>query len=381
MSHANALPHDDDLSWTDFGAIKEDLANFDRGRSRIFHYAVFAHFLDGLRCVSGQAFMPGNDLIVSLGGWGSIGKCDAPESRWSVGSEWHQAGTFMHELGHNLGLDHGGGDPINLKPNYLSIMSYAFQNRGVIYDGQEGRFDYSRTDKIPALIEDDLDETLGLNGGSSSANYGTRWYCTPTDQVGQWHYPANDPLDWNCDGSYSTSVHASLNQDNAEETLNGYFDWAHLIYNGGGGIGSSAGSATQANAALPEELALEDDRLLYTPYRVEISGPGEVQTRPGITVVYTFTITNGGANQDTYDIAVASTLGWADLAGVPLELGLAAGDTFSLPITVTVPSSAAGGSLDQLRLQVTSRNNASLSDVAYARTVLPSRVYLPLIRH
>lgn len=34
------------------------------------------------------------------------------------------AAAFMHELGHTLGLDHGGQDPINYKPNYLSIMNY-----------------------------------------------------------------------------------------------------------------------------------------------------------------------------------------------------------------------------------------------------------------
>ena len=32
----------------------------------------------------------------------------------------------MHELGHTLGLQHGGADDVNLKPNYLSVMSYAF---------------------------------------------------------------------------------------------------------------------------------------------------------------------------------------------------------------------------------------------------------------
>ncbi|MBL8887248.1 MAG: hypothetical protein JNK16_11350 [Phycisphaerales bacterium] len=34
------------------------------------------------------------------------------------------AAAFMHELGHTLGLDHGGQDPIKYKPNYLSIMNY-----------------------------------------------------------------------------------------------------------------------------------------------------------------------------------------------------------------------------------------------------------------
>ena len=36
--------------------------------------------------------------------------------------EWFY--TFMHELGHNLGLRHGGTETQNCKPNYWSLMSY-----------------------------------------------------------------------------------------------------------------------------------------------------------------------------------------------------------------------------------------------------------------
>lgn len=38
----------------------------------------------------------------------------------------------MHELGHNLGLKHGGADLcINYKPHYLSIMNYTYQANGI----------------------------------------------------------------------------------------------------------------------------------------------------------------------------------------------------------------------------------------------------------
>ena len=57
---------------------------------------------------------------------------------------WDQAGTFMHELGHNLGLRHGGTDESNYKPNYLSVMNYAFQFYGLIKNNSQGNFDYSR---------------------------------------------------------------------------------------------------------------------------------------------------------------------------------------------------------------------------------------------
>jgi len=73
-------------------------------------------------------------VMVSLGLWDTIDY---------VGSIFVQASTTMHELGHNIELYHGGSAPIygnattatyiepNCKPNYLSIMSYLFQARGL----------------------------------------------------------------------------------------------------------------------------------------------------------------------------------------------------------------------------------------------------------
>src|SRR5207249_1535359 len=79
----------------------------------------------------------------------------------SVGSVIHnrgttdqQAGTLMHEIGHNLGLRHGGGDNDNCKPNYRSVMSYTRQFAGSPIPNR--RLDYSRH------ADADLDEVLAL---------------------------------------------------------------------------------------------------------------------------------------------------------------------------------------------------------------------------
>lgn len=75
------------------------------------------------------------------------------------------AETFMHELGHTLGLHHGGGDDINGKPNYRSVMNYT---GGLTADrfSEDGiqPLDYSRK-ALPALFEYDLDEHVGISGG------------------------------------------------------------------------------------------------------------------------------------------------------------------------------------------------------------------------
>src|SRR4030043_695202 len=64
----------------------------------------------------------------------------------------------MHELGHTLGLPHGGDVAVNYKPNYLSIMNYAFE----FNTWKPTRpLDYSHGSCID-LKEDGLDETQGI---------------------------------------------------------------------------------------------------------------------------------------------------------------------------------------------------------------------------
>jgi hypothetical protein len=61
-----------------------------------------------------------------------------------VGSVQEQAGTLMHELGHNLGLRHGGCNDDNLRSSYGSVMNYAYQMDGLTRGGLRGVVDFSR---------------------------------------------------------------------------------------------------------------------------------------------------------------------------------------------------------------------------------------------
>jgi len=93
-------------------------------KRQVFHYALLTHNYTSSPSPSGRAEIDtggtnaANDLRTSLGGWAG-----------GVGTRAEQAATLMHELGHNLGLNHGGSasNTTNCKPNYLSIMSYTFQ--------------------------------------------------------------------------------------------------------------------------------------------------------------------------------------------------------------------------------------------------------------
>jgi len=90
-------------------------------------------------CIAGDFLRSGTDCAATasgakLGGIGQIGGANFIVAPGEVITALNGADTgtpaqywasaFMHELGHTLGLDHGGGEPENFKPNYYSVMNY-----------------------------------------------------------------------------------------------------------------------------------------------------------------------------------------------------------------------------------------------------------------
>jgi hypothetical protein len=104
----------------------------DAARRSIFYYVLFGNVQPAAaNCnapgPSGLSEMPGNDVLITLGGWGFTTATTSATNELIN----KQAATLMHELGHNLGLRHGGFEERNLKPNYLSVMNYAYQLYGL----------------------------------------------------------------------------------------------------------------------------------------------------------------------------------------------------------------------------------------------------------
>jgi hypothetical protein len=291
--HQNALNFAGGPSIGSFDAVKADTANFGPTNPRrfAFHYALFTH-REGPDTTSGRGERPGNDFYVSLGEWNTI--ClgagpnnvldtvpagddisdglfiytgpnltcnttatgddiqfianggspandldgDGLEDR-SIGTIQQQAGTLMHELGHNLNLVHGGDpDPaqreINNKPNYLSVMNYSFQTRGIPPtdpDGPAGpltaRVDYSRAD-LADLDENNLNEPIGIGNGTDSTVY----MCPPGAPLPPQRLGVGTgPINWDCDGnSTDTGIAVNINGDGMISVLTGFNDWANLKF-------------------------------------------------------------------------------------------------------------------------------------------------------
>jgi hypothetical protein len=253
----------DTYNWGQFDAYKS--VYFTPSKRSTHHYCLFvADYGDKngkATTSSGISRNPDNfvagasDLIVSLGSLGENGWYNQP----TPGKyKYTQAGTFVHELGHNLGLRHGGPDHVNYKPNLLSLMNYSFQTDGIPYtrlDGVRFRiFDYCRF-YLPALNESNLNEAAGLGPFASDnfGTYGTTYYFEKPDKhhdkVDSWD--ATRSVDWNHDGRINAS-RADINGDRKLTSLRSIQEWSHLVFNGGW-IGKSGLSAA---SALPSETRL-----------------------------------------------------------------------------------------------------------------------------
>jgi uncharacterized repeat protein (TIGR01451 family) len=210
---------------------------------------------------SGCAELPGNDSQIALGGWNflcnggtrnGMGCCSNADcsgggtcqgggdldgdgtSDTDVGTVQQQAGTGLHELGHNLNLGHGGNNWLNNKPNYLSIMNYSFQLGGVPPTDPDGaggplvgRVDYSPA-QLATLIENNLSEPAGIGDGTDS----TVFWCPTDGNTPSGTGPGTGAIDWNCDGDggTDTGVSSDINSDSGvdcvREGANGMLDTA-----------------------------------------------------------------------------------------------------------------------------------------------------------
>ncbi len=141
---------------------------------------------------SGFSDLGGEDSLITLGLWGADGQTVPVQS-----------GTLMHEIGHSLGLTHGGSYAdtggsyaltfeANCKPNYQSVMNYMFQV-DLLTDPvslTDSVLDFSN-EALPLLNENGpLSNTVLANALMHPA---TKWYA-PNQTFGS-------PATQHCDGT------------------------------------------------------------------------------------------------------------------------------------------------------------------------------------
>ncbi|GEM_PF-1265526 len=263
----------DTLKFWNFGTSAEQTTSWTAGwsnklqaKKQVYHYGLFVPYQAQDSQSSGNAEITGNDFIVSLGSYYN-----------GVGSVDQQQGTLMHELGHNLGLNHGGPDAlasvnptINCKPNYLSVMSYPRQFTNAFANNT---LNYSDDPMSPGSLDlTNLGESAGLQLTTSAQSNGNITWGVQNGQLELYSGISKNPeyIDWDNDGSgLNTNDADSSTQEpwvtsppynipdvsqnlypcnniqanlGTATTLPGANDWSNLIYSF-----RSANSATFSN--------------------------------------------------------------------------------------------------------------------------------------
>jgi len=143
------------------------------------------------------------------------------------------ASAFMHELGHNLGLGHGGRpdgtrDDTNNKVNYLSCMNYAVSYTFYTYSDW----------RLPDLDENHLNETAMLDPENLLDGY-----VPPAGETFNYYYRTSASssavkvsgtgfrgnIDYNGNGTYETDIVMNIHREDSPRILKGCRDWAELI--------------------------------------------------------------------------------------------------------------------------------------------------------
>ncbi len=292
----------------DFDVIKK--ANFGTAAERAsgsntlnakrlaFRYMLFGHNLTGPAQAgsggSGCSEVAGDDAAITLGSFAQTTVPPPP----AVGGVTHnrgltdqQAGTVMHEFGHNLGLDHGGHDRINCKPNYLSVMSYTRQFAGSPIPNR--RLDYSSAQLLNLNKVGGLNEGIGLGGDVSLGPEPPFFPSADQTAFGPnaWSVvtASQTPIDWDRvakgPGSGIQTIpgaSAALNSgplggcDGSGTTLEGHDDWDNLLYRASAALDFAGGVHTTTSKE-HVSITSEQEQQLFLAADLDGNGVGDGQ--------------------------------------------------------------------------------------------------------
>ena len=244
---------------THFKSIRED----------VVRYGIFAHAFAAFKLVAGEpkpdvdasgnlltysgvGDRPGSEFMVTLGLWRFDNPtdhiCDPYVDCVDRTGTWQvQAGTFMHELGHLIGLSHAGKDPLpNFKPNYQSVMNYHYQTRLLTGPDNKGHVNYSNGG-LNQFNEQMLSEAPGALGPALLPYRVRFWGPTISPNEPASKHCANSPLgslgvrveaenvstpDWNRNGTQDpgfTSFDVNCDGD-ATGIFTDFNDWGALNF-------------------------------------------------------------------------------------------------------------------------------------------------------
>lgn len=292
LSGASALPYQETFHLGSYYENWNQLAidNFTRARWTTFRYCLFANQYDagdGNRSSGIAENIPGQFFIVAS-------DC--------IGGSNHDtalAGTIMHELGHTLGLSHGGvhtdnvnGEIVNnhdnYKPNHLSIMNYSYQFSGlrtVLGDYIANYQDF----ELPEIDENHVNESRGIDPEGVTEGKGLTIKIPVKNRFLLWEFDgeedsdiARQSIDFNKNGTIENDIRYDLNNDSEYRSLTATLnEWSNLKFSGGliGGYGEQSNVDEISTLITKPDLDHELDELSVDDAFEQglLGDPGECQ--------------------------------------------------------------------------------------------------------
>jgi hypothetical protein len=219
--------------------------------------------------MSGFSDVAGENVVVALGygGWGPASDPKSDGNKWQT-----KAGTLMHELGHNMGLTHGGtfynkigssdytpSFEVNCKPNVQTSMNYMFQFDLLQLPNQTNGVgkplmvvDYSEDGSVPTLTESQP-QGPNITGFGNLHFTNTASFQLPTNNSGAPHcngspLGANEkaltyvPFSVTSDFLWSNATGLDINfNGNATDVMHSHDEWDGTLANTDGLAGPSPG--------------------------------------------------------------------------------------------------------------------------------------------
>jgi hypothetical protein len=347
---------------------------------KIYRYVIWGVNIasaDPSSCPDGVSFHNHGINGIYLGANG----CATPDGLDRFGTlrkDADQAATLMHELGHSLGLNHGGPQfksaadaaagrlwnganyPLeadydseqNRKPNHTSIMNYNFSNyAGVVARNPEYSLDYQNIN-FDTIDEQNLFQfwrTPVASGGNSNDDFGTIFHCNGEKRISR---PGDKNIKCAPDTILFTQRPMSTDLTNdTHQTRNklvSHTEWDRLIF-----------PMTWLNVEGASALSLRDrepgvqfGKQLPRDYDVSISTPllGVLKVLRGGQATLNIRLTNEGSQTDQYALA-PQDLGSLGLAGVvaltvPSATELKGSESRTLPLQISVASNAPVGTYE-----------------------------------